>query len=118
MIASEAKQRIERLISLFNELYDITHARPEPPDLEEHRRKLTAEAAREVGFLDAILDRLTKRTIPWGQDARPTDMFRESLTIRSSWGSGILEHAVAELRIALAKIEKAVEGDWSRELDE
>jgi hypothetical protein len=118
MKASEARQRIEKLISLFSELYDLVHEEPEPPNLSQRCRELTAEAAREVGFLDLILDRWTKRMMPWGQDARPTDMFRESLAIDSALGSGILMHAIAELRIALAKIEKAVNGDWSRELDE
>lgn len=118
MTASEAKQRLERLISLFSELYELVLTEPKPPDLRQRCLHLSAAAAQEVGFLDAILDRFARRMIPWGQDARVTDMFRESLTLTSSWGSGILEHAIPELRIVLAKIEQAVAGDWSKELDE
>ena len=69
MKSAEARQRIERLISLFSELYDLVHEEPKPPNLSQRCRELTAEAAREVGFLDLILDRWTKRVIPWGQNA-------------------------------------------------
>jgi hypothetical protein len=80
--------------------------------------ELIADAAREVGLLDLVLNRWTMRMIPCDKDDRQTDMFREALCVRSKWSSEKLERALTELRIALAKIEKAVNGDWSREIDE
>ncbi len=116
MQASQVKQRIESVSNLLEEIRRLVRLEPEPEGLDEKCYELSKQAAREIGFLDDVLNRFSARVVPYGPNDRRVDVFRKSLTIHDRWDSAILDYAIAELQIVLAKVEQAVEGDWSKEL--
>src|SRR5947207_1428210 len=72
------------------------------PDDRQRIELLQEESAEALGAIDHIIDRFGNRVCRFGQGYPEVDMFRESLSVTRFGGSGILDTAIAELRLLMS----------------
>ncbi len=107
MTFEEFKAHATRAISAFREVREIVlrgglGERPATETAEIDR--LQEEAATALGAIDHIIDQFGTRTCRFGQGNPEVDMFRKSLAITDLSGAAILEDAIAELRLLVARL--------------
>ncbi|MCD6448904.1 MAG: hypothetical protein J7L34_00125 [Thermotogaceae bacterium] len=99
----EFRKYAKEYIDTLAEIYKLVNYKKPPANKIQ---KLQTKAAEVLGQIDHILDIYATRRMQFGEHNREVDKFKESLTITSTWGSAIINDAIAEMRIVTAKLSR------------
>lgn len=109
MTFDEFIKHAERCIKALTELREIvtseqgTYAHSQPAALKRRVKRLRNKAAESLGEINHVLDEHSRRTVNFGMDGE-VDMFRKALTVDDICGAGIIEDAIAELKLVVPRI--------------
>lgn len=93
----------EQYIEAITTVYKLVHSKEETLDEIVRFQNIAANA---LGPIDHILDIYADRRTQFGEGNREVDKFRESLTIYGMCGSGIIEYAIGEMKLVMAKLSR------------
>jgi hypothetical protein len=99
----EFKKYANEYIDALAEVYKLVHYKKPPAN---EIQKLQSKAAEALGQIDHILDIYATRRMQFGDRNQEVDKFKESLTITDMFGCAIINDAIAEMRIVVAKLSR------------